>query len=282
MPEINENSGARPVATSFSETFALSRSALSMLMQFYLDKHKAGQGTPSDNEIRAATGLGPNHIKAHKQYARGFCLCDEQFRPTKFALDLDNNDPEYNAIATMWLFHYNIVKRTGAGPLFWRDLILNVVRKSISTTKRSVAAGIESFHQTAGLKELSEATYDSAAGAFLGTYSAPDGLGQLKILQKRGEEYSIGVPAPLMKDIFAFMLSEYWAANWGDTHSVALNKITGDSGLAPLLLLNSGEASEIMDELHAAMLVRVERAVRPYTVFRLWDDETDLLGKIYE
>jgi hypothetical protein len=269
------------IKTAFSETFALSRPAVALLLRAYMDAEDEGVPIVNEELIRQRTGLGPNHIKAQKQYARGCGLADGTNCLTALGKLLLTCDPDLNSTDTQWILHYHFVDSHGTGPDFWRYLTLHSFTLGGTTNKRTIASQIDQFHCETGLEQLGESTYKAAATAFLGTYSNLNGLGALNLLLKQDDAYQIGVPEPIGIKAFAYILAAYWAAQWGDTQTVSLSRITGETGLAPLLLLGSGEMNEILSDLHTEGLVRVERSVRPYTVYRLWSRLEELRERLY-
>ena len=271
----------KKIKTAFSESLALSRPALALLLRTFMDAEEQGMPNLSDELIRQKTGLGPNHIKAQKQYARGCGLADGINYLTELGKAVLISDPDLHQIDTQWLLHYHFVTPHGAGPDFWRYLTVHPLTTGGTTNNRTITNQIEHFHDEEGLDRLGDSSYNSAATAFLGTYSNPDGLNSLHLLCKKDDGYQIGLPEPIGTNTFAYVLADYWAANWGDTQSVSLNFITGATGPAPLLLLGSGETNEILGDLHREGLVRVERSVRPYTVFRLWNNSKEMRERLY-
>jgi hypothetical protein len=271
----------KKIKTAFSETLALSRPALALLLQAYRIAEDEGVPNLSEELIRQRTGLGPNHIKAQKQYARGCGLADGINYLTALGKVLLAYDPDLRSIDTQWLLHYHFVVPHGVGPDFWRYLTAHTLTTGGITNNRAITNQIDQFHSGAGLDRLGESSYNSAATAFLGTYSNSDGLGALSLLRKQDDVYQVGLPEPISINAFTYVLADYWAAQWGDTQTVSLSRITGEAGLAPLLLLGSGETNEILGELHTQGLVRVERSVRPYTVYRLWRRPEEMRERLY-
>ena len=271
----------KKIKTAFSETLALSRPALALLLRAYMEAEDEGASNLSDKLIWERTGLGPNHIKAQKQYARGCGIADGINYLTELGKALLTSDPDLHRIDTQWILHYHFVAPHGVGPDFWRYLTVHALATGGTTNNRVITSHINQFYNETGLGGLEESSYNSAATAFLGTYSNSDGLGALRLLLKQDDAYQVGMPEPISTNAFAYVLADYWAAQWGDTQAVSLSRITGETGPAPLLLLGSGDTNEILGDLHSEGLVRVERSVRPYTVFRLWSRPEEMRERLY-
>ena len=97
-----EQQGIKPekIKTAFSESLALSRPAVALMLRAYMDAHEANTSIVNDEQIRQRTGLGPNHIKAQKQYARGCGLADQINCLTDLGKLLLDFDPDLNRTDT--------------------------------------------------------------------------------------------------------------------------------------------------------------------------------------
>jgi hypothetical protein len=230
----------KKITTAFSETLGLSRPALALLLRAYKDAEIENAPSLTESVIRQKTGLGPNHVTAQKYYCRGCGLADAMNRLTNFGSAVFAFDPDFKRIDTQWLLHYHFVAPHGVGPDYWRYLTFHTVARGRTSTNRSISAQIDRFHEESGLDKLSDSSYNSASAAFISTYSNSDGLSSLNLLNKEGDEYRVGLPEPITAAAFAYALADYWTAQWGETQTVSLSRITGEDGPGPLLLLNTG------------------------------------------
>ena len=233
------------------------------------------------NQIREETSLGTVQVECDPRYASGAGLIDEDNGLTEFGKAVAAHDLDMNRLDTQWLMHYHFVAPHYRGPAFWLRLITYLTQSGSALRSEWLAKELGAFVQETEGRRIEEDTLQATAGIFLSTYYNADGFGALNLLKKEGDDYRVGLPEPISDAAFAYILADYWAAVWGETNSVSLNRITGDAGPAPLLLLGSGETNEILGELHAQGLVRVERGVRPYTVFRLWSRPEEMRERLY-
>jgi hypothetical protein len=44
---------------------------------------------------------------------------------------------------------------------------------------------------------------------------------------------------------------------------------------------NTGDINDILGELRSAGIIKIERSVRPYTVFRLWNCPEEMSERLY-
>ncbi len=169
------------------------------------------------------------------------------------------------------------------GPAFWHHLVTTQLHLGDELSSRQVAESIREFSLQAGEKELKFETYQQAATIFLGTYSSPDGLGDLGIL-KRGEGpavYKVTQPELPAPEVVAYVVADYWEGVWPTLLSIDFSQLTGAEGPAALLLMRSGDMFEMLRKMQADHLILLERATRPWKVKRLWGDTHELLERVF-
>ena len=103
-----------------------------------------------------------------------------------------------------------------------------------------------------------------------GTYTDAEALGNLGLLQATSSStYQVLDPVLPSPGTFACLLADYWEANWPGRADVLWADLT--AGPLAQLLLAEGRLGPLLREVEKLGLVRIQRRVPPYQVFRLWD-----------
>ena len=93
--------------------------------------------------------------------------------------------------------------------------------------------------------------------------------------------YTVGTPVEVPPRVFAYILADFWEANWGATLTVPLADLGGEAGFGALLLLNGGQINQLLKPMQEAGLVEINRVSRPWTLVRKWQNKDALLEAVY-
>jgi hypothetical protein len=262
---------------SFHRTFALSRSGVASVMTAI-----AGGAASSKNSIHANTTLGTIQVEAMPRYAERMGLLNNvknKKNLTVFGQLALVSDPTLSDKNTQWAMHYFISAPHRQSPNFWYQLVTEclVPDAKIEMTKDGEKANdiitktLSKFSSDKTGKTPADKTLNGTVKAFLGTYSKEEALGNLGLLQTvNSTAYQVLDPALPVAGTFACLLADYWEQVWPGRADVLLSDLT--AGPLARLLLAEGRLGPLLREVERLGLVRVQRRVPPYQVFRLWDD----------
>jgi len=184
---------------------------------------------------------------------------------------------------TEWLIHYHMCAPHCAGPGFWGDIVRkHFIALGEPLDFELIVQDINTYITEFENKEINYNTVKSSANIFLKAYSELDGLGGLEILrEEQPQTYLVGTPVEIPWRVMAYVLADFWEANWGPTLSVPHAQLNGNDGPAVLMLLNSGQMGQLLKPMQEAGLVEVNRVTRPWTVVRKWPSKDALLEAVY-
>lgn len=258
------------LGTAFHESFKLSRSGLAQVLASSSEADKQGAKS-SASSLKEGTSLGNNQVKSYRRYAKGAGLIDEKEAPTQFGKLCLEFDQSLSKAETQWAIHYNMSVPHKAGPEYWNYLWSNFFVPELTSTTEKLTEEIEKFLTKNSANSLAASTYRTAISVLAGSYADTDALGNLGLLQATGANtYQVLDPALPTPTTFACLLADYWEANWPGRHDVLLSDLT--AGPLAQLLLAEGRLGPLLREVEKLGLVRLQRRVPPYQVFRLWDD----------
>lgn len=266
----------RKVGTAFHETMKFRRINITeALRQFAL-------GVTSVEEIHLNTALGTNEAKTAPAYLRACGLADNERNLTPFGSLVLGADPSAGSLSTLWLIHYHLSAPHLAGPTFWSRLVTRYFSSgAITLDSNKLIEDLIQHILDVENKAISPDTARSTVNVFLKAYSEYDGLGGLGILDEAGmQTYLVGTPVEIPWRVMAYILADFWEANWQQL-SVPYAQINGDNGPAPLMLVNSGQMSQLMKPMQEAGLLEVSKVTRPWTVLRKWNSKDELLEAVY-
>ena len=240
------------------------------------------QGRLSFEDIRDGTSLGTVYAEAMPRYARATGLLERGMRPSSFGERVLRVDPNLGSPQTWWVLHYNLSSPCGGGPLFWMWVLNRVFQFGSEVGQRDVAEGVAEFYAGEG-QDPSPASIDRCATAFLGTYWRSDGLGGLGLLDSTGGgTYRVSEPLPPSAWVVGYALADYWACLFPGRQEISLRELTAEGGFARLFFLGSGFLASALGELQSAGLLLLKRDALPFTVVRLWEDDSIFLDRLYE
>jgi hypothetical protein len=257
------------LGTAFHETFKLNRSGLSQVLAVAGESN--AQGAKNNAQaVKDSTSLGNNQVKSSRRYAKGTGLLDEKGLPTIFGQLCLDNDPALLRKESQWLLHYNLSAPCKNGPLYWNHLFCDVLNPGQTCTAELLVNLVESFLTQNGQDALAANTYKTAVAVLTGTYLDKEALGGLHLIESSTPaQFQVLDPALPAPTTFACMLADFWENMWPDRADILLSELT-ESPLVKLLLAE-GRLGALLREVEKLGLIRVQRRVPPYQVFRLWD-----------
>lgn len=266
------------IGTMFHETFSLSRPAISTVLSV-INTVDLSQGLHAT--LRDHTHLGKNYVKAMPQYARGCGLLTMDNQLTVFGSHALRFDPLLDTQATQWLMHYYMSAPHGPGPGFWHEFVQSRFRYGDEFTKNSLADQLIDHISTVELKELKLDSANSAANAFVGTYTKDDGLRRLGIIESVNERFRILEPDPPSVWVFAVALLDFWQYQFPNQVTINLDELYTDGGLTSIFMIGAGRINQYLRSLQQEGIVDVYRVAPPYQVVLLNPDATFVLDRLY-
>lgn len=268
---------------SFHRTFALNRAAMVQILRVVEQQkgeNKSGRALSFDL-ISESTTLGPVYIAAMRRYAFACGLLDRQEHLTPFGEAAIAHDPNLQASATCWVMHYYISCAHGAGPSFWGEVVVRRLRTGDQISREELARDIS--QQGEDEIAVSSKIAGQSATVFLGSYAKPEGLSVLGVLEPSDDgTYLVKEPARPSLWVFAYVLAEYWQANWPEMVGVSISRLSEPGGLASLLLMGSGSVNRFLGELQSEGFAVVQRRVPPFQINRNWASPAKFLEKLYD
>ena len=276
-----EPTDLRKLGTAFHESFSFSRPATAQFLRAVLTSGSGeGQRGLTHKDLRQLSSLGTNYIKSVRRYAYGFGLVDDAEQLTPIGRVIAEQDMDMGNVETQWLLHDTFAAPYRSGPAFWWPLLCGLRGMAEFSSADACAVLKEVLGATA--EQMALRTLRTTATVCLGTYTKDEGLGRLCIFSNDGTTFRAAVPEQPPPSVVAFAVADFWDHAWPGRASVNLSSLNEPGGPASLLLMNSGEMSDALREMQNAGLVEVHRVAPPYQVFRLWEDSTKLLERVYE
>lgn len=179
--------------------------------------------------------------------------------------------------------HYFISADHGVGPSFWFNIVSTRFRIGDEINRDDIAADIELAHLQAEGKEIKANNAKSTATIFLNSYTEPDALGGLGILEEVEDGlYQVLEPDPPSVWVFGLALIDYWQARYGfDRLTINLDDLYEDGGLGDIFLMGGGRINQYLHQLQEEGVVELFRVAPPYQLVLVQSDPAPLLKKIY-
>lgn len=273
------------LGTMFHETFALSRESLRQVLSVVIDNKSVNFSSQEKrfDALRENTKLGTNYVKAMPKYAKGAGLLDDSFEASLFGTTVYKKDPLMSQASTLWLIHYHLTVPQGLGPAFWNELVMTNFRSGNEFEKADLESQIKDFYLRTEGENLADRSVSSTATIFLGTYTKPDGLGNINLLQQvNGDRYRVNEdldPPPTWA--VAYSIIDFWKKNFSDRTTINLDEMTEENGIANIFMIGAGKVATILQKMQAEGFVDLYRVAPPYQVVLLSPNTQALFERIY-
>lgn len=270
---------------TFHRTFSLIRPALTQVLQLAAGTNRA-EGEIEGIErrmLRDLTNLGTIYVEAIPRYCYGSGLLNRQYALTAFGKFAHQHDSLLEQEGTQWLIHYHLSAPQGPGPAFWHELVMTRFRSGNEFTTSEIAEQIGQFFQRTEGEPLAERSARSTATVFIGTYTKPDGLGNLKILQGIGEDrYRVNDDLdPPSAWAVAYAILDCWEARFQGRKTINLDELTDENGVSNLFMIGAGKIATVLQKMQMEGFVDLFRVAPPYQVVLLRPDTKAILEKLY-
>jgi len=279
----DEDKNPQKLGSTFHRTFPLVRSALSQVLEL------AVKTVESDGEnaklprskIQQSTSLGTIYVEAMPRYCRGAGLLKKNYLPTYFGYYAYKHDQLLELTGTQWLMHYFLSSPNGSGPAFWNHVILKRFYLGSTFTRDTIVEDIGNFIWQIENKVLNKNDVGATATIFLGTYTKPEGLGKLHILEvTESGRYRVREGATAPAWAVGFALLDFWEAQYPGRISVGLNTLH-ESNFAKLFMIGKADLEAVLRTLQEANYIEIHRTAQPFQVVLLRQDREPLLKKLY-
>jgi hypothetical protein len=267
---------SQKIGLTFHRAFALCRDTLRQVLEVAVE-----YGSVSDETLRRHSTLGTIQVESARNYAKGVGLLSLDEQVTSFGNLVYNYDRGMSYEKTQWIMHYHIASPHRCGPAYWKHVIQKFTHANETLTRQVLADEIGRFVLQEENRRIEAGSLLKTATAVLGSYENDDALFGIRFWDGNAGIYSVSEPIPLDTSVFAYALADYWFHNWDNRLSVNKSDVTGADGPAALFLLRSGETNQMLREMQGMGLVRLESAIPPYAVFRLWEHPDQLLERVY-
>jgi hypothetical protein len=275
---INSGDDKR-IGNVFHESFSLSRSAISSVIEIAADSND----NLTFDKIRNESNLGKNYVRAMPRYAVGCgLLFDRPYRMTQLGRVVGHKDPDLSQLQTHWIMHYHLVAPNGPGPEFWGNLAKEFFVPGREFHDDDVVSYLTDSSALSDGKELARRTIKGLATVFLGSYIKDEGLGRLRLLSYNGENYKVLDPEPPSTGVVGYCLSSYWKSVWNESGGVKIEDLHDSAGFAPKMFLSRYYLNRTLRDLQSAGFLDLYQIAPPHTLERRWASPEDFLDQIYE
>jgi hypothetical protein len=269
---------------SFHTTFALKKEDVLRMLKAATEE----QGINDNQEnLMSRTGLGNKKVSPIKSWSIRSGLCDRatgKLTPQgEIAYKLD---PYLESPVTDWLMHFyltfgdNGLNPPPEDPSDWGGWTW-LVYTFLSQRKTFTRQELESYAGSIFTKAAKNIAKD--LNILLRAYTEPYalfGCGFVKSPEK--DKFIVGQANQPNDYLIAYLLSQLWQRDFGDTNSVQTSKILQQTmGLTSILGISTEALQTVLDRLEAIALIEQNRAVSPAETVRRWHKPIDLLEKAY-
>lgn len=273
------------LGTMFHESFSLSRESLRQVLSVVIDNENVNFSSQEKrfDVLRKNTKLGTNYVKAMPKYAKGAGLLDDKYEASFWGTTVHNKDHLMCQTSTLWLIHYHLSAPQGLGPLFWNELVLANFRGGNEFEKEDIEKQIKEFYLRTEGESLADRSASTTATIFLGTYTKPDGLGDLNLLQQvEGNRYRVNddLDSPPTWAV-AYAILDFWKKYFPDRTTINLDELTEGNGVASIFMIGAGKVANILQKMQTEGFIDLYRVAPPYQVVLLRADMNAILEKIY-
>lgn len=268
--------------TIFHESFSLSRPSIHQILSVSLSILDLEDYESRFDALRAVTQLGSNYIKSMPRYCYGSGLLDSDNNLTAFGAAVNSQDSLLELPQTQWLMHYFLSAPLGPGPKFWYELVTQRFRIGDVFAPEEIASQIAEIYEREEGKSLADRSARSTATVFLGTYTKPEGLGNLRILEKIGDSnYIVLEPPSPPKWAIACALAAFWQIRYPDMTTIHLNDLYTEGYFTDIFLIGKGDFNRTLEDLQREGVLEVFRVAPPYQVALLNREMDYFLEKMY-
>ena len=271
------------VGTIFHESFSYSRKSVSKILQTISENPSIMDFKQSEREeiLLERTSLGTRYIKAMPKYAIGSGVLHGDYRLTDLGRIALLFDPMLDKIGTQWLLHYHLSAPHGPGPTFWNHIVINQFYLGNIFSPENLIEQIGNFVWQHENKVLAKRSVGSTVTIFLGTYTKPEGLGKLHILEvTESGRYRVREGATAPAWALGYALLDFWEAQYPGRISVGLNTLH-ESNFAKLFMIGKADLEAVLRTLQEANYIEIHRTAQPFQVVLLRQDREPLLKKLY-
>lgn len=282
MPNLDsKKEGETHLGFTFHRTFSLIRSAVSQILRAAQQAEDKGLAKLDGKSITALTSLGSIYTEAMPRYGKGSGLLNSRNFLTSFGKSVTSNDLYLDQVNTQWLMHYHMSAPHGPGPLFWNQIVSKYFYSGNIFTAEDIIEFIGNFIFETENKVLSKRAVQSTVTVLLGSYTKPEGLGKLKLLEIT-ESGRFRVLSPVVPSawVVGYALLDFWKAQYPDRIGVSLDVLM-NSGFPQLFLMAKSDLDEVLRIMQENQYVDVHRTAPPYQVVLLRQDQESILEKVY-
>lgn len=277
----NGSDGEYRLGLTFHRTFSLSRSAVSQILQVAAMVELKGSKKLDLKSITEFASLGSIYIEAMPRYARGSGLLNSKGFLTEFGKLANKFDGLLDQSGTQWIMHYHLSAPHGPGARFWNEVVSKRFYTGSVFSADDLVEQIGNFIWQTENKILSERAVRSTATVFVGTYTKPEGLGKLRLLEATDNgRYRVREPASAPIWAIGYALLDFWEAHFSGRLSVGLDTLQ-ESGFPGLFFMGKADLDEALQVLQEARYLDIHRTAPPYQVVLLRQDREFLLQKLY-
>lgn len=277
----SKKEGETHLGFTFHRTFSLIRSAVSQILRAAQQAEDKGLAKLDGKSITALTSLGSIYAEAMPRYGKGSGLLNSRNFLTSFGKSVISNDLYLDQVNTQWLMHYHMSAPHGPGPLFWNQIVSKYFYSGNIFTAEDIIEFIGNFIFETENKVLSKRAVQSTVTVLLGSYTKPEGLGKLKLLEIT-ESGRFRVQSPVVPSawVVGYALLDFWKAQYPDRIGVSLDVLM-NSGFPQLFLMAKSDLDEVLRIMQENQYVDVHRTAPPYQVMLLRQDQESILEKVY-
>jgi len=271
------------IPIAFHETLSLSRKSISEIARVVSsDMNQDVEKKEGKRKVfEEKTDLGNNYVKAMPVYAMGCGLISRNYVFSPFGRFALLHDSNFDLISTQWMMHYHMSAPQGPGPIFWNQVVSKFFYPGNVFAGEDIVEFIGNFIWETENRILSEKAVKSTATIFLGTYTKPEGLGKLRILETTDSgRFRVQTPTLPSPWVIAYALLDFWEAHYPGRIGISLDTLK-DSGFVKLFLMAKSDLDEALQNMQEIRYVEIHRAAPPYQVVLLRQDREPILEKLY-
>lgn len=266
---------------TFHRTFSLVRSAVSQVVRIAQQADNDGLKKLHNKKISELTSLGTIYIEAMPRYAKGIGLLNDKNLLTFLGKYVAQKDLHLDQNNTQWLMHYHLSAPQGPGPIFWNQVVSKFFYPGNVFSNEDVVEFIGNFIWQTENKVLSKRAVQSTATVLLGTYTKPEGLGRLRILETTDSgRFRVQTPALPTAWAVVYALLDFWDAHYPRRISVSLDTLK-DSNFIKLFLMTKSDLDDVLQSMQEIRYVEIHRVAPPYQVVLLRQDREPILDRLY-